>query len=318
MVMDSSIARRTRLVDGTLLHWAEAGAGRPLILLHGLSDSHRTWHHVVRTMSATHRVLMLDLPGHGLSGRPDASYSLEWHAHIIGRWIDILGLEDIDLVGHSYGGGVAQFMLLSHADRVRRLGLVAAGGMGREVALGLRLLSLPGVDRVIQPFLGIGTRFSLRAIGAHTNDERRWQARANSAPGTARALVRTIRGVIDIRGQTRHFLEHAQEVSRLPPIAVYWGERDPIIPVAHAHRAVTHLTGARLRTFPNCGHFPHLEQPKQFLPALAAFLEDSDARRARLVVDVEPLAQSGWLRSGIAAFGERLRRLWRGAPSSPA
>jgi pimeloyl-ACP methyl ester carboxylesterase len=316
--MNSSIQHRTRVIDGTALHWAEAGAGRPLVLLHGLSDSHRTWSRVARTLSATHRVLMLDLAGHGLSERPDASYSLDWHAQVVGRWIDSLGLEEIDLVGHSYGGGVAQFLLLSHADRVRRLGLVAAGGLGREVALGLRLLSLPGADKVIQPFLGIGTRLSLRFAGAHTTEDRRWQARANSAPGTARALVRTIRGVINIRGQTRRFLDHAHEVSRLPPLAVYWGERDRIIPVAHARQAVNRLAGAHLTTFTNSGHFPQLEQPKQFVRALAGFLNDFDARRVQLVVGSAPPTRFGWLRAGFATVGERLRRLWGEAPSSPA
>jgi hypothetical protein len=130
--------------------------------------------------------------------------------------------------------------------------------------------------------------------------------------------VRTIRGVINIRGQTRRFLDHAHEVSRLPPLAVYWGERDRIIPVAHARQAVNRPAGAHLTTFTNSGHFPQLEQPKQFVRALAGFLNDFDARRVQLVVGSAPPTRFGWLRAGFATVGERLRRLWGEAPSSPA
>jgi len=288
--------------QGASLHWAELGRGRPLVLLHGLSDSHRSWRRVAAAMAEHRRVLMLDLPGHGLSGRPDACYSLDWHAAVVGDWIDRLGLEEIDLVGHSFGGGVAQFLLLSHAHRVRRLALVAPGGLGHEVGLGLRLLSLPGAETVIQPFLGVGTRIALRTLGpgAFSPADRAWQGWVNSAPGTARALTRTVRGVIDIDGQHRHFLDRAHEVDRLPPLAVFWGDRDPILPIAQGLRAMEAIEGARLTTFADCGHFPHLEQPDRFLSELSRFLDDGDARRARVVVGAQPPARPRWIQRGVA------------------
>src|SRR5687768_2691179 len=97
----------------TELHWVERGRGRPLVLLHGLADSHRTWLPFARAFP-DRRVLMLDLPGHGLSGRPDAPYTPEWYAEVLGAWWDELGLEDVDLVGHSYGGALAQTLMLTH------------------------------------------------------------------------------------------------------------------------------------------------------------------------------------------------------------
>ena len=257
--------QQSSAIDGTALHWAELGSGRPLLLLHGLSDSHRTWRRVAHQMSQTHRVLMLDLAGHGLSGRPDSPYDLDWHAEVVGRWIDSLGLDDFDLVGHSFGGGVAQYLLLTHAERVRRLGLVAPGGLGREVGLGLRLLSLPGSEHVIQPFLGVGTRIALRTVcrSAFSPEAARWQAWANSAPGTARAMARTVRGVIDLGGQHRHFLDRAHEVEHLPPIAVYWGERDPILPAASGWASLPKFLCAQIwgRSFPKNADAPPVWSP---------------------------------------------------------
>lgn len=57
-----------------------------------------------------------------LSGRPDASYELRWYAHVMARWLDTLKLSTVDVVGHSFGGGVAQTMLLECPERIRRLG----------------------------------------------------------------------------------------------------------------------------------------------------------------------------------------------------
>lgn len=310
--MDTFGTQTTCKVGSTVLHWAEMGAGRPLVLLHGLCDSHWTWCRVARQLSSTRRVLMLDLAGHGLSGRPDASYELDWHSALVGRWIDRLGLDELDLVGHSFGGGVAQCLLLSHHQRVRRLGLVASGGFGREVTLGLKLLSLPGVDRLVQPFLGLGTQIGMRWFpDAFSAEDRLRQGWFNSRPGTARALARSVRGVIDLAGQRRHFLDQAHELPGLPPVALFWGEQDEVLPAAHASRVLTQMQGVRVKLYPGCGHFPHLERPGQFVGALSSFLDDSAARRARVVVPRRSPRRRWWFGRALDLAAGWLRRLWR-------
>lgn len=118
-------------VEGVRLHWAELGestANPPLVLLHGLSDCYRTWRQIAPEFARDRRVLAPDLPGHGLSARPDASYELPWYAHVMARWLETAGVDRADVVGHSFGGGVAQMMLLECAQRIRRLVLVSSGG----------------------------------------------------------------------------------------------------------------------------------------------------------------------------------------------
>jgi pimeloyl-ACP methyl ester carboxylesterase len=217
---------------------------------------------------------MLDLPGHGLSGRPEAPYDLDWHADMVGEWIDFMGFDEVDIVGHSFGGGVAQYLLLTHAEKVRRLGLVAPGGLGQEVALGLRLLSLPGAEAIVRPFLSIGVRiaYARLAAGAFPDDDRDWLARVSRTPGSARALTKTVRGVINLRGQHRQVLDHIGEVEQLPPVALFWGERDNVLPIAHAERAMAYLDDIEITRFA-CGHHPHLEVPGRFSGALMSFLD---------------------------------------------
>src|ERR1700690_2807151 len=77
-------------VEGVRLHWAELGESTskpPLVLLHGLNDCYRSWRELAPRLAVDRRVLIPDLPGHGLSGRPDASYELQWYARILTRWL---------------------------------------------------------------------------------------------------------------------------------------------------------------------------------------------------------------------------------------
>jgi pimeloyl-ACP methyl ester carboxylesterase len=271
-------------VQGVDLHWSELGRGRPLVLLHGLCDSHRTWFPVAPALARSRRVLMLDLAGHGESSRPDASYTLDWHANLVGEWLEKLGLAEVDIVGHSFGGGVAQWMLLHHRKRVRRLGLESAGGLGREVGVALRWASFPFfVERFGQPFMSFGTTRSLNAAGgAFSEEEIAILAHYNAAPGTARAFSRSVRDVINGWGQHRHFLDRAHEVPSLPPIAIFWGEDDSLIPVAHGVEAASLLEGATLTRFPGVGHFPHRQEPVRYVQALEAFLDAPALLGARL------------------------------------
>lgn len=310
--MDTIGVRRISHVDGVALHWCELGAGPPVVLLHGLSDCLLTWRAVApRLAAAGHRVLLVDLPGHGLSGRPDASYALEWHAGVIGAWLDALGVDRFHLVGHSYGGGVAQQLLLSHGARVDGLALIAPGGLGREVSVAVRALAVPGVHRLLQPFLQLGTRLVLRALPRvfAEVEHRRWHAWQSGAPGTARALARTTRDVVDLRGQKRSLYERLGELD-LPPVALYWGRRDRVLPVTQVLDAVQHLPGARVRLFDRCGHFPHLEDPDAFTGALLDFL--AEARPPTIVAELLPAPRPRrWLRAAWRTLLAALRSLRR-------
>jgi pimeloyl-ACP methyl ester carboxylesterase len=271
-------------VRGVDVHWAEMGTGPPVVLLHGLGDSHRTWSKVAPLLAPHRRVLMPDLPGHGFSGRPDASYALEWHAEIIGTWLVALGLESVELVGHSFGGGVAQWLLLDHRARVRRLALVSAGGLGRDVTVGLRLASISSaIESFGQPLMGVGTRLAMRMFdGSFGPDEVDDLAWLNCQPGSARAFARTVRDVIDWRGQRRRIWDGADRVHELPPTAVFWGTSDPIIPAQHGTDLTTLVDGIELHKFEGCGHYPHREVPDAFVTGLLGFLQDPSVRPARV------------------------------------
>jgi pimeloyl-ACP methyl ester carboxylesterase len=290
LVMNSpNIGRSFTSVEGLRVHWAEAGEASertPVVLLHGLNASHLTWKRVAPILAKDRRVLMPDLLGHGFSERPNASYELRWHAHMLAKWLDVMALDRVDLVGHSFGGGVAQVLLLERPSIIRRLVLVASGGLGRDVAACLRWASVPQVvERFGQRFMALGTRIALRGErGGFTRQDIHDLSAMNATPGSARAFARTVRDVIDWRGQRRTFSQRAHELGELPPIAVCWGDRDTVIPASHGRAFAETVEGITLRHFGGCGHYLHNERPEEFVRTVRSFLDDPAARPARIRV----------------------------------
>ena len=298
-------------VEGVDLHWSETGSGRPLVVLHGLADSHHSWRAVTRALAKRYHVYSLDLPGCGCSARPDTGYDLDDQARLTAAWLDRLGLEQVDLVGHSYGGGVALWLLLYRASAVRRLALVAPGGLGVEVSPLLRLAALFGQlegagELLMAPLTRLLVLLCGRGLSA---EDQRCICEANSRPGTARAFARTLRDVIDWRGQRRHVLHRIREVKELPPIALFWGERDRVIPIHHGRALCDTLENCSLWSLRGAGHFLHWQAPDQLARALLDYLDAPVAQRSRLAAcSVTPLRRAP--SSAPSA--------WSGLPGLPA
>src|SRR5438552_9896681 len=100
-------------------------------------------------------------------------------------------------------------------------------------------------------------------------------------PGPARAFSRTVRDVIDWSGQRRNFRERAHDVLELPPIAVFWGGKDTVVPATHADEIGEVLEEVTVTRFDACGHFPHFEEPDAFANALLGFMDAPEQARAR-------------------------------------
>lgn len=133
-------------LHGHEIAYDDRGTGPTVVMIHGLMSSRRTWSAQIQLLSDSHRVIAVDLPGHGSSRKPDGDYSLGAHAAAIRDLMDELGVGAATIVGHSYGGGVALQFAYLFPDRVERLALVSSGGLCRDVNAALRAATLPGSE----------------------------------------------------------------------------------------------------------------------------------------------------------------------------
>jgi 3-oxoadipate enol-lactonase len=111
--------------DGTRLAYWTAGAGEPVVLVHGLSGHHGLWRRQVPALAERHLVITLDVRGHGESGKPREPWDVSTLAGDLVALLDHLGLERAALVGLSMGGGISQTTAILYPERVRGLALLS-------------------------------------------------------------------------------------------------------------------------------------------------------------------------------------------------
>jgi pimeloyl-ACP methyl ester carboxylesterase len=272
---------RSHLVHGYRRVYRIAGQGPPLLLIHGIGDNSSTWLPVMSALARNHLVIAPDLLGHGQSDKPRADYSVAAYANGMRDLLGTLGIDRVSLVGHSLGGGVAMQFAYQFPERTERLALVSTGGVGRGVNPVLRAVSIPGADLALAalrlPTARLQTTLAVRALrlfdtglGRDAPDLLRIVDALPDAHARS-AFIRTLRAVVDWRGQVVTMLDRCY-LTRGMPTRLVWGTSDRVVPVGHAYRAHAAMPGSQLHVFDGAGHFPFHAEPERFVAVLEEFL----------------------------------------------
>ena len=284
--MSGVLQRHELRLHGHPVAYYAAGSGPVVLLIHGITSSADAWREVIPALAEHHTVIAPDLLGHGGSAKPRGDYSLGAYASGLRDLLAALGHSRVTVVGHSMGGGIAMQLAYQFPERVERLALVSSGGLGREVGLVLRAATLPGAELVLPLITREGPREAiglagglLRLLGLRTAADVRGTAlglASLSEPEARRAFLHTARSILDSSGQRVSATDRLYLAEGMPTLIV-WGERDPMIPVAHgiaAHAAIPH---SRLELFPGAGHYPFDEDPERFAAVLGDFVAGTEA-----------------------------------------
>ncbi len=242
--------RRRTTVLGFCIHSVHAGEGAPVVLLHGLSGSHRWWLETIPALVASgFRVHVPELVGFGGSRRPARQPDLEEMANVVLRWMEAMGLERAHVVGHSMGGQVSIHLAALHPARVDRLVLVDASGIPRA-------LTLREAARFVTEVALTGAWIRPRFVTTVALD---------AFLAGPRALARAARYILmdDVR-------------PLLPaitcPTLLLWGALDPLTPLEQGARMAAALPDARLVVLPRAAHIPMIEESRRINAALVEFL----------------------------------------------
>jgi pimeloyl-ACP methyl ester carboxylesterase len=233
------VESRKVAIDGIQFHYRVLGEGPPAVLVHGLSGSWRWWSPVSEALAERRSVYVLDLPR--LGRRLRASDLVAW----LGRWLGAVGLEEVDLIGHSLGGLVAAELAATRRHGLRRLALVAPAGIpcGRgQLGQSLRL---------------VATLYELRA-----------QFPTIVADALRSGPFDILRGAVFL---AKSDLRAELAGVRVPSLLV-WGEHDRLVPTRIAEAWQEALPGSRFVLLP-CGHVPMWEVPDELAACLLAFFE---------------------------------------------
>jgi pimeloyl-ACP methyl ester carboxylesterase len=259
----------------------------PVLLLHGIGRSLEDWAPQHDRLSGEYRVISVDMPGFGLSDRLPEPVTVESLAGGVEDTLAALGENrPLHVMGNSLGGAVAMRMLVRHPGRVATLTLVNSAGFGKEVALFLRILAIPGVGRRLMGRVDRRAAWrverSLFVDRAHVTDERiAFALKVAARPEHAHVFLeaaKSIGGLRGVRSRWRTELVAAVAEHRRPTLVV-WGERDLILPSAHLAAARTLLPHAESHLFPDTGHMPQIERADEFAALVRRFL--AGARDAR-------------------------------------
>lgn len=273
--LDSAISRHEVLVGDLNLHWLEAGAGDPVLLLHGWPTSSFLWRNIMPEMAKTNRVIALDLPGFGNSAKPlDATYNFDFHRTAIDGFLESQGIEKLGLCVHDLGGPVGLYWAIRNPARVSRLAL-------------LNTLVYPKPSWAVIAFVAAArtpllrnylvSRRGLRGamkFGVHNRDKLTSEILDGySSPFTSKAAGKALlKTACELNMGGFYKIARALPEFRIP-VRLLYGENDRILPdVAHTMTKVKQdLPQAELTSLPNCGHFLQEDEPARIAAELSAF-----------------------------------------------
>jgi pimeloyl-ACP methyl ester carboxylesterase len=261
--------------DGGRIHVVERGQGPPLVLLHGILLSSALWVHQLRDLADHHRVIAVDLRGHGQSLPGPAGSGTRVMAADVGAVLETLGVEHAVVVGHSMGGMVALQLAvdLPVEQRRRRVaGIVLASTTAGPFA---SLPGFTGLVRVTGPVTAravlLGERWGAKALPSR--DLRWWLVRLGFGADAPAVQVRFVeamhrgtpsRTLAELIPSLAAFDLSARLGSLDLPVLVVVGSHDRITPPRLSRRLAGALPEAQLVELARCGHMPMLERRHEF------------------------------------------------------
>lgn len=261
------IEKSTAEIDGQPLHYLRAGSGPALLLLHGLLGGSFCWRLNLESLSRQHTILAIDLPGLGACDAPrHLDCSMETQAQRVLSLMDQLKLEDVDVIGSSWGGAIAMF-IAAQSRRVRSLVLAAPVNPWSNFGMGrIRFLKGRFGGALLRMAWPLSRPLHRIAVERMYGDPRRVPAGTLEGysllamqPGKVHSVLNTLRRWED----DVNALSNAIPRITVPSLLI-WGTRDRAVDLRSAEQLRRALPASELRLIEGAGHLPFEETPDEF------------------------------------------------------
>ncbi len=255
------------------------GAPETVMLIHGGGAGAPVWTRQIAALSKKFRVIAPDNPMFGLSVRSPVAWPIEdFTTSYLVAFLDALGVKKASIAGLSLGGFGGLFLAIRHPERVARLALLDAAGLGTDLPWVFRLISVPGLSNIFtMPLRSMhDSYFSSHEVEhpdtADCEAFKRYAYAVGMNEGHGRAVRQSMPAFTNLRGQRRIITD--LELARVQaPTLVIWGAEDKFFPVEHGHRASKAIQGATLHVIAGAGHVTPLDAPDEVSGLLSEFFE---------------------------------------------
>lgn len=265
-------------MEGYTLHYIDMGSGPPLMMLHGYASSGYAWNkNLMALVKAGFRVILVDLPGQGLSTVPPRSFSpkVENIAEQVISLADYLEFDTFRVTGCSMGGGITLFIAATYPERVKRAAVIDPACFDQEKPFSLKLLNNKVIGSIIVQFASRhnvenALKDTVYLDEVVTDTFVSEYARPLAKPGYKSFIGRLVREFPSERGIeiTRHYDELKT------PLLIIWGREDKWVPVEFGRRLNDLVPDSHLEVLDGIGHMPHLEAPEKTNELLIDFFSD--------------------------------------------
>lgn len=259
---------------GILTNYHDVGEGPVALLIHGSGpgvSAWANWRLVIPELAKDGRVIAPDLVGFGFSERPAGiTYGMDtWVGQAVGL-IDALGIDQVDLVGNSFGGALALALAIRHPDRVRRLVLMGSVGVPFEITPGLD--AVWGYTPSFENMRELMRLFSYdRSLVNDELAELRYQA--SIQPGFQESF-----GAMFPAPRQRWvdaMASREEDIRALPhETLVVHGRDDQVIPLATSLTLANWISRSQLHVFGRCGHWTQIEHSARFIRLVGDFFAE--------------------------------------------
>ena len=266
-------------VAGVKVRYRERmGEAVPIFFVHGATQSLEFWAQQLAAGIGEHRLVALDLPGHGLSDDGEQPYDPDKLARFMVAFADALSIGRFYSVGNSLGGGITIRLAGLLPDRVIGIVLANSAFIGKNLFLPFRLMTLPVIGELLTKPGPSAVKQQLSAIvydqASITPALREVVARNTYRVGGAKVFLRSLRATATLAGMVKSVYgqSHAILKSLDMPVLFLHGKQDVVMPAKDSVAAAAMTPKARIVLFDDCGHTPQIEKPSAFNAELTGFV----------------------------------------------
>ncbi|MFG1951868.1 alpha/beta fold hydrolase [Micromonospora sp. NPDC048830] len=251
-----------------------AGAGEPVIFLHGTSGHLEAFMRNVAAHAAHYRVHAIDMLGHGYTGKPDHPYEIPRYRDHLLAYLDAQGIEKAHIVGESLGGWVGARTAIDTPDRVASLQLLCAGGTVANPQVMERIRN--STRKAVTTDDVELTRARMRLLMADDADATEELVAVRHAIYHQPSFVANIENLLclqDMETRLRNILR-PEDLARIDaPTLIVWGRNNPFGEVPEADAMHRNIKGSELTIFDECGHWPQHEQAEKYNQLSLEFID---------------------------------------------